>query len=482
MRQPSEDRSLYYRQLRNSIREVMYPELTSARARDTAGIVDRILGQFIVEEEAAPALSAEFGERFRALLSLAGEDPVTAPQFHALRQSAAAAVSQACQVRDQEQCNLVNQLIQVERDFLERVESLRAGVLAEKGDPGDAGPPEALSVTKDQLNAYLRQRLPDSPDVAVEDLELVPGGRSKETILVRLKGTNELPPKVILRKDRPVGLLQTKAADEFEILKAVYDYGGVPVPRPYFAEAEGHGLGEGTFQLMECVPGAKAGEYFPDLAAPALHCKEIAAQMAASLARLHTLPLDRLGRTGLDAEGSTVTVESVTATITGFVARIDELTGPASAAVPLAHCWLLDHVADVVPSPRLCLLQGDFGFHNMLVDHGRLTALVDWEGAAIGPPAREMAAAWNSATALVPWPDFVRDYVAAGGRIEDCDPKAISFYRVLAALGAFMTSKMGGHLFRTGTKRDLLTAHSGLDSNFRCARNLARALGDAAEG
>ena len=28
-------------------------------------------------------------------------------------------------------------------------------------------------------------------------------------------------------------------------------------------------------------------------------------------------------------------------------------------------------------------------------------------------------------------------------------------------------------------KRDLLTAHSGLDSHFRCARNLARALGDA---
>ena len=81
----------------------------------------------------------------------------------------------------------------------------------------------------------------------------------------------------------------------------------------------------------------------------------------------------------------------------------------------------------------------------------------------------------------MPWPDFVRDYVAAGGCAEHCDPKAITFYRVLAALGAFMTSKMGGHLFRTGTKRDLLTAHSGLDSNFRCARNLARALADATE-
>ena len=34
-------------------------------------------------------------------------------------------------------------------------------------------------------------------------------------------------------------------------------------------------------------------------------------------------------------------------------------------------------------------------------------------------------------------------------------------------------------MFRTGTKRDLLTAHSGLDAHFRAQRNLARALADA---
>ena len=39
----------------------------------------------------------------------------------------------------------------------------------------------------------------------------------------------------------------------------------------------------------------------------------------------------------------------------------------------------------------------------------------------------------------------------------------------------------GGHLFRTGAKRDLLTAHSGLDAHFRARRNLGRALQDAME-
>ena len=162
-----------------------------------------------------------------------------------------------------------------------------------------------------------------------------------------------------------------------------------------------------------------------------------------------------------------------------MAARIAELSGPPIAAVPLARQWLVDHVGDVTPSERLCLLQGDVGLHNMLVVDDRLTALVDWEAATIGPPARELAAVWPTATALMAWDDFVAAYRRAGGPAEAIDPQAVMFYRVFFALGACMTSRTGGHLFRTGAKRDLLTAHSGLDAHFRTQRNLARALKDA---
>jgi aminoglycoside phosphotransferase (APT) family kinase protein len=115
----------------------------------------------------------------------------------------------------------------------------------------------------------------------------------------------------------------------------------------------------------------------------------------------------------------------------------------------------------------------------MLIDGDRLTALVDWEAATIGPPARELAAAWPAATALMEWPEFIAAYGAAGGPLEAIDADAVAFYRVFFALGACMSSRMGGDLFRTGAKRDLLTAHSGLDAHFRAQRNLARALEDA---
>ncbi len=64
MRQPPEDRAQYYRQLRATVATVFLPELTSATAVDAAALVDRILAEFIVEEEWADALSNEYGAEF----------------------------------------------------------------------------------------------------------------------------------------------------------------------------------------------------------------------------------------------------------------------------------------------------------------------------------------------------------------------------------------------------------------------------------
>jgi aminoglycoside phosphotransferase (APT) family kinase protein len=231
--------------------------------------------------------------------------------------------------------------------------------------------------------------------------------------------------------------------------------------------------------VMERMQGEKAGEYFPDLAAPAPeHRRAIGTQLATALAHLHAVPLDALAGTGLDVHAS-VSEASLSAAVNGMAARIGDLTGPPIAAVPLARQWLLDHIDDVVPSVPLCLLQGDFGLHNTLVEGDRVTALVDWEAATIGPPARELAAAWPAATALMDWSDFVAAYREAGGSPEATDEGAVTFYRVFFGLGACMSSRTGGHLFRTGAKRDLLTAHSGLDAHFRAQRNLVRALTDA---
>src|SRR5205807_10663200 len=253
---------------------------------DAAGLVDRILAEFIVEEEAGAALSAEFGRAFEELLDPnAGDAPavVTTEQFHELRRDAADVVARTADSADAAQRERGRRLVEVERRFFERLDESRTKTLADTTPAGDGARVDGCSVDPEELTAYLRRRLPDSPDVVVERMSVVPGGRSKETILVSLSGTTELPHDVILRKDRPVSVLQTRAMDEYAVIKAVYDYGGVPVPQPFFAAAEGHGLGDGTFLIMERVRGQKAGEFFPDLAAPTQHREELGLQLAAGL-------------------------------------------------------------------------------------------------------------------------------------------------------------------------------------------------------
>jgi aminoglycoside phosphotransferase (APT) family kinase protein len=406
---------------------------------------------------------------------------VSPARFDELRRRAADVVALTAGSAQASERARAAELVDVERRFLERVDDLRRDVLADKAkEAGGTNVAVRSSVTPDDLAAYLRGRFSSSPGLTVTSMQVVPGGRSKETLLVRIEGTEELPRDLIVRKDRPIGLLATSAADEFAVLDVVYRHGGIPVPQPFFAERDADELlGEGTLLVMARVDGTKAGEYFPDLAAPpAEHRHALGEQLATALARLHSVPLDDLVAAGL-GPGEAVTAESLTTAVDGMAARITDLSGPPIVAVAAARQWLVDHVGDVTPSEQLCLLQGDVGLHNMLVVGDHLTALVDWEAATIGPAARELAAVWPAATALMAWDDFVDVYRRAGGAAEAVDPRAVTFYRVFFALGACMTSRTGGHLFRTGAKRDLLTAHSGLDAHFRTQRNLARALQDA---
>jgi aminoglycoside phosphotransferase (APT) family kinase protein len=481
VRQPADDRALYLRQVRTTVSSTFLPELTSATATDAAGLVDRILAELIVEEEWAEMVSGEFGAALESLLGESGDrvsgGTITPERFVDLRRLAAEVVARDAANADAAARERCRRLVDVERRFLERVDELRRDVFSDIAD-GSTDTETSCSVSGEQLTGYLRRKLPGSPDLVVTALEVVPGGRSKETILVSLAGTTELPSEVIVRKDRPVGVLQTRAAEEFAVLEAVHAHGGIPVPRPFFADEPDDELGPGTLLVMERVRGSKAGEYFPDLAAPNEHRHALGRQLATALAHLHAVPLEALGKTNLDVDAD-VTAATLTAAVEGMSSRVGDLSGPPIAAVPLARQWLLDHLADVVPPGRLCLLQGDVGLHNMLVDGDEITALVDWEAATVGPPARELAAAWPAATALTGWPEFVESYLEAGGPSEATDDRAVTYYRVFFALGACMSSRTGGHLFRTGAKRDLVTAHSGLDAHFRAQRNLVRALEDA---
>jgi len=97
-----------------------------------------------------------------------------------------------------------------------------------------------------------------------------------------------------------------------------------------------------------------------------------------------------------------------------------------------AFRWLRQRAPEEDGLPSL--VQGDTGPGNFLHEHGRITAIVDWEFAHLGDPAEDLA--WVSTRSVQePLPDFaalVRSYRERSGR--SVDSERIRYYRVLVEL------------------------------------------------
>jgi aminoglycoside phosphotransferase (APT) family kinase protein len=494
MKLASDQRALLLRELQKSVRTILGPELTSARAQDAAQAVDRILTLLIMEDEHGEVLAETMAKRFDEALSSIGD--VVSPDSQA-RQAIAKSRAQLAQngavesfgalraagqlaVRELGPEGLESEETRAAIRQLDAMADLRDRVArpekSEESDEatGDAG--EACSITPAQLEAYLRERMPEQQELRVVDLTPIPGGRSKETIVVQIENGGSLPGEIVLRKDRPISVVDSHAADEFELLRVVHA-AGVPVPEPFLHEPDPEALG-GTCLFVQRVRGEKRGEYFPEILCPDEGGEEIGRQWARALAHLHAVPLSDLTGTHLDLEPDPRAI--LERTIEGSYRRLIDHDGPPSIGIELAHAWLVAHLEEALGPPALC--HNDVGLHNVVIDGSELTALVDWELAGIGTPASDIAKCRHTVERLMPWKHFIEAYIEGGGSPEACDPGKIDFYQVLGLMAGAVTSRFGGVLFSSGQKRDLLTANSGYDSHPRASRLLTVALARAIAG
>ena len=357
-----DQRALIIREVRKSVRTILAPELDSARARDAAHAIDRILTLLVMEEEHGEALAEDMAKRFDAALGaitkVLPEDSEASQTIAAAHDALArdGAVETFTSLRGAGQLALreigpaglgsergrseIRRLIETERDFLAAIADLRDRVESPedydeaKNDTGDG-----CSITLYQLEAYLRKRLPAQRELRVVGLSLIPGGRSKETIVVGVEHGGPLPSELVLRKDRPISVVDSRAADEFELLRVVHA-AGVPTAEPFLHEPDPDALG-GTCLFVARVRGEKRGEYFPEILCPDSGRAEIGRQWARALARVHAIPLSDLTRTHLDLEPDPRAI--LERTIEGSYRRLLDYDGPPSIGIELAHAWLLDH-------------------------------------------------------------------------------------------------------------------------------------------
>ena len=156
--------------------------------------------------------------------------------------------------------------------------------------------------------------------------------------------------------------------------------------------------------------------------------QSIAAEVMADLARLHAHPAAGVA---LDGGGSGPRIaDHVRAELATWLAMYDE-TGHPDALLDLAFRWLRDNMPD--PDGPVALVHGDAGPGNFLFEHGKLTALIDWELAHLGDPMEDLA--WFSMRCVMePVPDFgasIAAYERAAGQA--VDRSRILYHRVLVS-------------------------------------------------
>lgn len=317
-----------------------------------------------------------------------------------------------------------------------------------------------------RLAEYLRAQTGRS-DLAVSSATELPGGRSKRTFIIQTKGAPQLPARCVLRLDRPAALLDTRAAEEFDLLARLHELGGIPVPRPLLAETDSTVLG-GSFVLVDLVRGSRAGEFFPDACPLPGGMPAICRQLAAILGRLHS------------AEAWDVVLGDKHPPDVNFEAKVAALpeeaagAGLASAELAAASAWLTANLDQAGSPPSL--RHGDIGLHNLLVDDGNITGLLDWELAGAGPAAADLAAVRHVVAGYLDWEEFGAIYLASGGPQHALEPRHLAFHTMLLHARISITSARCRMIFETGASNDFVFANAGFDSAVRARRLLVETV------
>ena len=317
---------------------------------------------------------------------------------------------------------------------------------------------EDAEVTEERLAAYLADRFADT-SIRVSQFRRLPGGYGKETTLFSVDGA-AFNGDYVMRRDRDTPTIDNdchRISNETPVIEAAFHH-GFPAPEAMWCDTEHALLPGGDFLIMKRAPGAAGGDVF---GAAGRVSDELTELLANSVARLHSLPqLRELGEisTGIRPQLWDMSCKEVT---TNYIASfrdlyLDEMVEPTPAVLGLFG-YLLHNVPEAPGEPKL--LHGDIGFHNFIIDDGRLSAVVDWEFAHIGDPADDLGYIANTAGGSLDWGRFMEFYKRAGGG--DVDAERLRFFRIWGHLRNLTACQLSTNAYETGRLHDIKIAHVG---------------------
>ena len=410
--------------LNNACQQLQERIGSDAKAAELLFCVRGLVTQLTVENETAPKLAAKAREALAGLqpairrlgveIAAAGQAGDLASQLHAVRDKMAA-------IDTAEAASLCRQLALIEAEYLEALDQAFQSAY----QPPAAAQAAVAGIDKAALRGFLAQVF-TTPDLVVESVDIISGGFSKQTMKVQLRKQQgvdgPLPETLILRLDLPAetALAGTKVIEEYPMLQAAHRH-GIRVPKPYALEASGKVAGR-SFIVLGLVTGRTVGTLFNYPPADAGLGVDIAHQLAA----IHSVPISALGTDVMGPEMPLI--ERIREEI-AIARRFWEALGRSSTIMEEGFRVLERHLPLAEGSTR-CLVHGDFGLHNIMVEDNKVSAILDWEFGKLGNPADDLGYFHDTAEHLMGWDNFLAEYARAGGIVPSL--QQIQFYRLLA--------------------------------------------------
>lgn len=198
----------------------------------------------------------------------------------------------------------------------------------------------------------------------VQKINPLIGGVSADVFRLDVAFADGSANRIVLRAHRE-GHSGHPAKLEHQLLKSLYE-NGLPVPRPLYVDDSGKTFPQ-PFLVIEFIDGNSE--------IPPNEQTHYVDQMAAQLAAIH---------------------HASTADLPKLPLRLDPLPEvfdylPEGSPWSELHSHLQTLTGTNYPSPPK-LLHGDFWPENLLWQNGRISAVLDWEDAAVGDPLSDVAA------------------------------------------------------------------------------------------
>lgn len=438
----------------------------------------RLLGLLVQREQALPALQHQAVQEWNALLDELNAElhgiegaMVLVPQLiHHIRvkpdyrraepfiQSAARLLAARDTARARQlEAKIAQSNCELVKAFNQLIRDQEVPVAA-----GTAAPEPLNAEQKQNLQAYLRRRFPDDAALTLGRITAILGGGSKQTLIVHLEHQRSLPDAIVLRVDRSDGVVESTVVDEYRLIETVYQ-AGVRAPQPLAMETDRAVLGA-PFIVVSRVQGHNIGDWM-DVFEPS---RAFAVGLAQTLARLHGIAPEA-GGDRLPGAHSRIS-ERIDKEL-AFYERSWRASGEPSIMMEQALAWARRHLDQ--SEGRRAVIHCDVGCHNMLGDDGELTALLDWETAVIGNPAQDLAYVRLIAEQMMPWDEFLAEYVKAGGSLPS--EAEMEFYAVFINLFRMHFMFVAQAFVSSGLSRSLIHAYA----SHRVCLNTERLLTDA---